>query len=153
MYLLCVFSNPSARGQLKKEKCMFPCPRSCLSIWSRETGLAVPSRDSLLILHTQAESCPYSLYSSRFPRRRPQLTSAAIVSARNSSSHVIAYRCRSLRRVYRHRASSPQCSFSNNGCCLFWFHHDPLFLFAFLFPRPLLACFNSGYVWYSTESI
>ena len=28
---------------------MFPCPRSCLRIWSRETGLAVPSRASLLI--------------------------------------------------------------------------------------------------------
>ena len=28
---------------------MFPCPRSCLRIWSRETGSAVPSRVSLLI--------------------------------------------------------------------------------------------------------
>ena len=28
---------------------MFPCPRSCLRIWSRETGFAVPSRVSLLI--------------------------------------------------------------------------------------------------------
>ena len=27
----------------------FPCPRSRLRIWSRETGLAVPSRVSLLI--------------------------------------------------------------------------------------------------------
>ena len=28
---------------------MFPCPRSCLRIWSREMGSAVPSRVSLLI--------------------------------------------------------------------------------------------------------
>ena len=28
---------------------MFPCPRSRLRIWSRETGSAVPSRVSLLI--------------------------------------------------------------------------------------------------------
>ena len=35
---------------------MFPSPRSRLRIKSRETGSAVPSRVSLLILHTQAES-------------------------------------------------------------------------------------------------
>ena len=28
---------------------IFPCPRSRLKIWSRETGSAVPSRVSLLI--------------------------------------------------------------------------------------------------------
>ena len=27
---------------------MFPCPRSCLRIWPRETGSPVPSRVSLL---------------------------------------------------------------------------------------------------------
>ena len=46
------------------------CPSSRLRIWSRETGSAVPSRVSLLILHTQAEPCAYSRDSSRFPRRR-----------------------------------------------------------------------------------
>ena len=45
-------ANP-ARGQLR--------------IWSRETGSAVPSRASQLILHTQAESSAYSRDSSRFP--------------------------------------------------------------------------------------
>ena len=35
-------ANP-ARGHL------FPCPRSRLRIWSRETGSAVPSRVNLLI--------------------------------------------------------------------------------------------------------
>ena len=39
-----------ARGQLnRKNKYFIPCPRSCLEIWSRETGSAVPSRVSLLI--------------------------------------------------------------------------------------------------------
>ena len=40
-------ANP-ARGQVNREK-IFPCPRACLRIWSRETGSAVPSRVSLLI--------------------------------------------------------------------------------------------------------
>ena len=30
-------------------KIIFPCPRACLRIWSREMGSAVPSRVSLLI--------------------------------------------------------------------------------------------------------
>ena len=38
---------------------VFPCPRSRLRILSRETGLAVPSRVSLLILYTQPESGIY----------------------------------------------------------------------------------------------
>ena len=39
---------------------------------ARETGSAVPSRVSLLILHsTQAESGAYLWDSSRYPRRRP----------------------------------------------------------------------------------
>ena len=40
-------ANP-ARGQLNRGK-IFPCPRACLIIWSRETGSAVPSRVSLFI--------------------------------------------------------------------------------------------------------
>ena len=40
-------ANP-ARGQLNRE-IIFPCPRTCLRIWSHETGSAVPSRVSLLI--------------------------------------------------------------------------------------------------------
>ena len=38
----------SARGQLNRE-IIFPCPRSRLRIWFRETGSAVPSRFGLLI--------------------------------------------------------------------------------------------------------
>ena len=38
-----------ARGQLNRENEDFPCPRSRLRIWCRETGSAVLSRVSLLI--------------------------------------------------------------------------------------------------------
>ena len=48
-------ANP-ARGQLNRKKCFFSCPRSRLRIWPHETGSAVPSRVSPLILHTQGES-------------------------------------------------------------------------------------------------
>ena len=42
-------ANP-ARGQLAEQrKLTFPCPRSRLRIWSRDTGSAVPSRVSLPI--------------------------------------------------------------------------------------------------------
>ena len=41
-------ANP-ARGQLNREKKIFPCLRLRLGIWSRTTGSAVPSRVSLLI--------------------------------------------------------------------------------------------------------
>ena len=41
-------ANP-ARDQLNRENIVFPCPRSRLRIWCRETGSAVPSRVSLLI--------------------------------------------------------------------------------------------------------
>ena len=50
-----------ARGQLNREKktgglfLIFSCPRSRLRVWSCETGSAIPSRASLLILHTVAE--------------------------------------------------------------------------------------------------
>ena len=64
-------ANP-ARGQLNRENEYSPVPaRTRLRFWSRETGSAVPSRVSLLILHTQAEYDAYSLDFSQFLRRRP----------------------------------------------------------------------------------
>ena len=63
-------ANP-VHGQLNRGK--IPCSRSPLRIWFRETDLAVPSRVSLLILHTQAESGAYSRDCSRCPRRRPYI--------------------------------------------------------------------------------
>ena len=50
-------ANP-AYGQLKRGG-VNPCPHSRLRVWSRELGSSVPSRVSLLILHTQAESGAY----------------------------------------------------------------------------------------------
>ena len=58
------------RGQLIRADEFFPVPVRTLRIWSRETGLTVPSRVSLLIPHTQAESGAYLRDSSRVPRRR-----------------------------------------------------------------------------------
>ena len=62
-----------ARGQLNRKNEYLPVRvRSCLRIWSRETGSAVRSRVSTAHLHTQAESGAYLLRdSSRVPRRRP----------------------------------------------------------------------------------
>ena len=40
---------------------MFPCPRSRQIIWSHETGSAVLSRVSLLILNTHADSGAFAL--------------------------------------------------------------------------------------------
>ena len=50
----------SCSWSAEQGKLFFPYPRSRLRIWSRETGSAAPSRVSLLILHTQAESGAFS---------------------------------------------------------------------------------------------
>ena len=121
-------ANPP-RGQLNKENeyLTFPEPRSRLRIWPRETGSAVPSRVSLLILHTQAESVANSRNSSRSPRPCPfifKLPYAIGSPVPSLSGHAIAYRWRSLPRVRRHRVSSPQGN-SSNGCCL-CITHEPI---------------------------
>ena len=84
-------ANP-ARGQLNK--LIFPCPRMCLRIWSRETGLAVPSRVSLFILHTKAEFGAYLRDSSRVPQRRPCLF---ILNHHTPSGQSRVYRVTQLR--------------------------------------------------------
>ena len=63
-------ANPF-HDQLKRET--FLCPRSRLKNRFRETGLAVPSRVSLLILYTNAESGVYSRDSSQCPQRCPYI--------------------------------------------------------------------------------
>ena len=45
----------------------FPCPRSRLKLWSRETGSAVPSRVSLRILHTKADIITIKIECSLHP--------------------------------------------------------------------------------------
>ena len=126
-------ANP-ARGQLNKEKIIFPCPRSRLRVWSRETGSAVPWYRLLTLLvvsWTGKMNFPY-------PRSRliiwclltgflPICAVASIYSfkqlyaigsvPRLSGHHAIAYWWSSLQRVRRHGASTPQGS-SSNGCCL-----------------------------------
>ena len=117
----------SARGQLNSDIC-FPCPRSRLRIWSRETGSTVPSRVSLVILHTQTESGAYSRDFSRFPRWRPFLYTVNRHRVNSEFiSHATAYRWRSLPRHRQHRTSSPQVS-SSNRCCLFRYHHGAFFV-------------------------
>ena len=74
-------------------------------------GSTVPSRVSLLILHTQAEFGAYLRDSSRVPRRRPFMKPPyAIGSVPSLSGYAIAYRWRLLPRVRRHRASKRQGS-------------------------------------------
>ena len=65
-----------AHGQLNRENYHFPVPIRARDFWSRETGSDIPSRVSLLILHTQAKSGTKSPDSSRFPRRRPFIYTA-----------------------------------------------------------------------------
>ena len=64
-FLMCICSAHIARVRIngvkspilpivRTGKMKFPCPRSRLTIWSRETGSAIPPRVSLLMhLHTQ----------------------------------------------------------------------------------------------------
>ena len=116
----------SCSWSAEQGKLFFPRPRSRLRIWSCETGSAVPSRVTPLILHTQADS-DENTHGSRFPPARPHIPSTAIGSVPCLSGHATAYRWCSLPRVRRHRASSAQGS-SSNGCCLFRFHHGPIFM-------------------------
>ena len=103
-------ANP-ARGQLNRENEIFPRPRSCLRIWSRETGSAVPPRVSLLISILRLN--PVLTYGippdfrggvHLFISKPPY----SIGSVPSLSGHAIAYRWRSLPRVRQHRASKPQ---------------------------------------------
>ena len=149
MYILCIVStfssstdqpspvaNP-ARGQLNRDLGIFPCTRSRLRIWSRETGSAVLPRASPLIFDTRAESSiinhlygAYSRNLSRFPQRRCPFiytVNRRRVSTEFISGQAIAYRWRSLPRGRRRRASSPQGS-SSNGCCLFRFPHGAVLM-------------------------
>ena len=86
-----------------KIKMFFPCPRSRLRIWSRETGSAVPSRVSLLISILRLNL----VLTYEIP---PAFRGAVIGSVSSLPGYAIAYRWRSLPRVRQHRASKPQGS-------------------------------------------
>ena len=114
-------ANPSG-GQLNRiGKRNIPYPSSRLRIWSSETGSAVPSRVSLLLLQTcrlnlvlkQHGIPPNFRGGVRLVLRPYAIQSVPTLSGNNAT----AYRCRSLPSVRQHRTSSPQGS-SNNGLCL-----------------------------------
>ena len=129
-------ANP-VYGQLNRGK--FPCPRSRLRVWFRETGLAVPSLVSLLILSNL--NITLNLVLGILPEFRGGVhiflpAPHTIGSVPSLSGHAVAYRWRSLPRVRWHRASSPQGS-SSNGCCP-CITMDQMLLCSSLFPHPLL---------------
>ena len=129
-------ANP-VHGQLNREN--FPCPRSRLRTWFRETGLAVPSRISLLIFYTHGIPPEFRGGVHIFLP-----ASHTIGSVPSLSGRAIAYRLCSLPRVRWHRTSSPQGS-SSDGCCL-CITTDQMLLCSSLFPHPLLVhCVCSNY--------
>ena len=105
--------NP-ARGQLNRKNDYFPVHvRACENLVSRD-GFGTPVPRPPAYLHTQTEFGIYLRDSSQFPRRRTYNYLKRHTPSRQSrvlSGHAIAYRWRSLPRVYRHRASKPQNSF------------------------------------------
>ena len=100
-------ANP-ARGQLNRENNIPLSPYVPENLVSQD-GFSRPVPRQPAHLHTQAESGAYLRDSSRFPGRRPFMKPPyAIGLVPSLSGHAIAYRCRSLPRVRRHRASKPQ---------------------------------------------
>ena len=87
---------------------------------------------------------PYSCYMCNYTYAHTY----AIGSVPSLSGQAVAYRWRSLPRVRRHRASSPQGS-SSNGCCHFTGHDRPINM-RLSFPYALLV--RSGHT-YSKKSM
>ena len=128
-------TNP-ARGQLIRENEHFT------------TGSVVPPRASLiiLILHTQPDLLLLLLMVLAHgipPAFRggvhlfgPPTAMRHWVSP-EFTGHTNACRWRSLARVHRHRASSPQ-GCSSNGCCLFRHRHGPINI-RLSFPTPTVG--------------
>ena len=88
---------------------------------------------TLRLNHQSSIWCLLTGFLPRFPTaftyiyvQYTVLPSTIVGSVPGISGHAIASRWRSLPRVHRHRASSPQGS-SSNGRCLFRFHHGPIF--------------------------
>ena len=108
-----------------------------LRIRPRETGLVVPSRASLLILHTQGESGTFSRDSSRISTAAPIhlfVPLTAIGSLPSLSGHAIAYRWRSLPRVRQKRASKTLKLVPVTGATFSGFSMDQS-MYASLFPH------------------
>ena len=110
----------SGRGQLNRENEHLPVPFAPENLVSRDWfGRPVPRQPA----HSPHQSSIINLVLTHGipPDFRGGVhffkPSYAIWSVSSFSGHAIAYRWRSLSRVRRHRASSPQGS-SSNGCCL-----------------------------------
>ena len=123
-------ANP-ARGQLNREIEYSPVP-----VRAREFGLArrvQPSRP--------VSACWFSILRSNLVLTHgilPDFCAASIYLFKPpyAIGSPIAYRWRSLPRVRRHSASSPQGS-SSNGCCHFAGHHGPMKM-RLSFPTPTI---------------
>ena len=88
---------------------IFPCLRSRLRIWFCDTGSAVPSRVSLIILHTQAGSAAYEIPPAFRGGVHLCIPPTAIGSVPSlSGNNAVPYRGYSLPRVRQHKASSLQ---------------------------------------------
>ena len=101
-----------ARGQLNRENQYFPVSVRAWRIWSRETGLAVSPRVSLLISVLRLNlvltyGIPPEFRDGVHLFVYNRHTPSSVLSL---SGHAIAYRRRSLPRVRRHGASKPQGS-------------------------------------------
>ena len=110
------YDYQSCSWSTEKEKRNFHCPRLRLRVWSLELDSAVPSRVSLIILHTQAASGAYlrdCTSPSRFLPLFPLEPPCAIGLVPSLSCHAIALPM-AFTTEKRHRASSSQDS-SING--------------------------------------
>ena len=111
----------SCSWSAEQGKLIFPCPRSRLRTWSRETGSAASCSTSAYLLITVlrlnlvlTHGIPPDFRGGGHLLFTPPYAIGLFPSL---SGHAIAYRWRSLPRVHRHRASNHQGS-SSNGCCL-----------------------------------
>ena len=121
----------------EQETCFFPFPSSRLKIWHCETDLAISSRVSLLIIHSQAAYGTFSRYSSRFLQRRPQ------IYRQPQSGQPLVYQVTQLRAesVYCRNSSGIGSvalkGSSSKEYCLFS-KADQLILYVARFPRLFL---------------
>ena len=130
-----------ACGQLNKEDALFPCPRSCLRIWSRGTGSAVLCGIGPLILTIQAESGACSRAPHHPPASQRAISMPTVNGHRTSpelSDYAVVYRWCSSPTVRRNRTGRSQGSLSY-GCSLYSGNPEAQFSCAPRFPHALLT--------------
>ena len=117
---------------------IFPCPADNVPDWQPRILLGMVKARSVNVENTTTTTTttttgflPISAAASIYLFKPPYV----IGPVPSLSGHAIAYRWRSLPRVRRHRATSPQGN-SSNGCYLFITTMKQL-MCACLFPHPL----------------